>query len=363
MTAMDGDCETEKKIEYLRTRTGAPLKLMEVCGTHTSSIFKSGIRGVLSPTIRLIAGPGCPVCVTPTSYIDRCAAYARASAHTLMCFGDMLKVPGRTQRLSDVREEGGQVEMIYSPFEVLERAASEPDRTFVVAAVGFETTVPAYGLLVDELIERGIDNVRLLTALKSAIPAIDWICQNEGDVAGFLCPGHVSVITGSEVYEPLAARYGKPFVVAGFEAEHLLDAIYELTRLAEVAPADGDAGGLVRNLYGEAVSASGNVRAKRIMETYFEPTSVVWRGLGMLEDSGFRLREAYLRFDAGSDDLTADDALPADCRCADVITGRIDPDECPLFGVACVPWDARGPCMVSAEGACGIRFQNAPRGG
>ncbi|MDR2156416.1 MAG: hydrogenase formation protein HypD [Clostridiales Family XIII bacterium] len=362
-----------EKLEYLRTRDGEPLKLMEVCGTHTAGIFRSGIRGVLSPTIRLISGPGCPVCVTPAAYIDRCAMYARMPAHTLACFGDMLKVPGSARSLSEVRAEGGRVEMIYSPFEVLDWAMSAPERTFVIAAVGFETTVPAYGLLMDELIGRGIENVKLLTALKSAIPAIERICQTEESVDGFLCPGHVSVITGSKVYEPLAERYGKPFVVAGFEAEHLVHAIYELTRSAETVKADSTGGtntpgqsaeapkkrGSVRNLYGEAVSAEGNPKARRVMERYFKPGAAVWRGLGEMDASGLYLRGEYRRFDAGSRGLDEDGCLPDGCLCADVITGRIDPDACPMFGGACVPGNAQGPCMVSSEGACGIWYQNA----
>ncbi|MDR0356823.1 MAG: hydrogenase formation protein HypD [Clostridiales Family XIII bacterium] len=357
-----------KKIEYLKRRTGEPLKLMEVCGTHTAGIYKSGIRDILSPTIRLISGPGCPVCVTPASYIDKCAEYALAPAHTIMCFGDMLKVPGKDRSLSEVRAEGGRAEMIYSPFEVLERAMSEPKRMFIVAAVGFETTVPAYALLLEELIERKIENVKLLTALKSAVPAIGRICEEDDIADGFLCPGHVSVVTGSAVYEPLAARYGKPFVVAGFEAEHLTNAIFELARLSEIARdrrrdgnlrnADKAHGGLVLNLYGEAVSARGNVRAQSAMRKYFEADSVEWRGLGALDASGFYLREEYLRFDAGSRDLAPDDSMPDGCRCADVVMGRVNPVDCPLFGVSCAPGDARGPCMVSAEGACGIVYEN-----
>ncbi|MDR1953424.1 MAG: hydrogenase formation protein HypD [Clostridiales Family XIII bacterium] len=350
-----------EKLEYLKARKAPPLKLMEVCGTHTAAIFKSGIRGVLSPTIRLISGPGCPVCVTPASYIDRCVAYAHTPDHTVACFGDMLKVPGSVCSLSEAKAEGGRVEMIYSPFEVADLAAAEPRQTFIIAAVGFETTAPAYALLMDELTERGIENVKLLTALKSAIPAIEWICESEESVDGFLCPGHVSVVTGSGVYEPLAARYGKPFVVAGFEEMHLVDAIYELARLAEdhrSSAANPAETSLVRNLYGEAVSAEGNTKARRVTARYFEAGRATWRGLGELDESGLYLRDEYRRFDAGSHDLAEDVALPDGCRCADVITGRIDPDECPMFGTACAPGRPAGPCMVSSEGACGIWYSN-----
>jgi hydrogenase expression/formation protein HypD len=213
-------------------------------------------------------------------------------------------------------------------------------------------------LLLDELIAKGIQNVRLLTALKTAIPAIEWILKSEPSIDGFIAPGHVSVITGSEVFEPLAAKYKKPFVVAGFEAFHLINAIYELVRVCE----DGfriksGMTGCV-NLYPEVVSSDGNLKAQNVIQKYFEPGAAVWRGLGSIEKSGLYLRPEYECFDAGSKGLDEDAALPAGCRCGDVITGRIDPPDCPMFPEACTPDDAKGPCMVSSEGACGIWFQN-----
>ncbi|MDR0852414.1 MAG: hydrogenase formation protein HypD [Clostridiales Family XIII bacterium] len=380
------DSLIQKKIEYLSAYDGPPLRLMEVCGTHTAGIFKSGIRSFLSPKIRLISGPGCPVCVTPAAYIDRCIAYALTPKHALASFGDMLKVPGSERSktritaapdlqmkhsnvgrsLSDIRGEGGRVEMVYAPFDVTSMAKAEPDTTFVIAAVGFETTAPAYGLLLDDLIREDIHNVKLLTSLKRAIPAIEWICENEPDVDGFLCPGHVSVITGSDVYLPLSLKYDKPFVIAGFEPEHLVNAIYELVQTASgqtgqetrVPDPKGDDSS-VSNLYGEAVTAGGNLRAKIILEKYFEQVSVHWRGLGEIRDSGLYLKPEYEAYDAGSRTIPSSDAdLPIGCRCADVITGRIDPNDCPLFGKTCTPDSAIGPCMVSPEGACGIWYRN-----
>jgi hydrogenase expression/formation protein HypD len=321
---------------------------MEVCGTHTAGIFKSGLRSLLSPRIRLVSGPGCPVCVTPTAYIDKCVAYARAPGHAVVSFGDMLKTPGGALSLERAKGLGGRVEVVYAPFDALDMAAREPDTNFIVAAVGFETTAPAYAMLLDEAITRGLSNVRLLTSLKSAISAIEWVCGNAGDVDGFLCPGHVSVITGSSVYASLAERYGKPFVVAGFEARHLVNAVYELVRAA------AHGGARVANRYPEAVAEDGNVRAREAIDRYFERDLAVWRGLGRIRDSGFFLRPEHAVYDAGSRCLTEDAALPDDCRCADVITGRVDPDACPAFGTACTPEHAKGPCMVSSEGACGI---------
>ena len=402
---------------------------MEVCGTHTAAIFRHGLRSLLPSAIRLIAGPGCPVCVTPAGYIDRCVGYALRPGHALACFGDMMKVPGtgvagRGMSLAAARGEGGRVELIYSPFEIVGKAAAEPETTFVLAAVGFETTAPAFGLLMDELIENNIRNVKLLCALKRAMPAIEWVCENEPAVDGFICPGHVSVITGSKVYEPLAAQYGKPFAIAGFEAAHLVNAIYALIKfcegaetcsvhvygesgaanilpnnpdkapvpvaieadrevcrehlyeviaprlvpvpikadsearsaLAEAQPALSDA---VSNFYGEAVHEEGNLAAKAVTEKYFRTGAAVWRGLGVIPDSGHYLKGAYEMFDAGSDGLSETEILQEGCRCADVITGRIDPPGCPLFGTSCKPEAPFGPCMVSAEGACGVWFQNS----
>jgi hydrogenase expression/formation protein HypD len=370
----------QEKLSYLREYDGRPLRLMEVCGTHTAGIFRSGLRSVLSPRIRLISGPGCPVCVTPTAYIDKCVEYACEPGFAVVSFGDMMKVPGGVgaggaggvdvsggsdaggagadgipDSLERARGRGARVELVYSPFDALDMAAREPDTNFVVAAVGFETTAPAYALLMDELLERRLANVQLLTALKSAIPAIEWVCAN-ASVDGFLCPGHVSVITGSRVYEPLAARYGKPFVVAGFEEAHLVEAVYELVSSAARSGADA---GLAANSYTEAVTEEGNVRAREVTDKYFVRGAAVWRGLGPIADSGLYLRPQYIEFDAGSRSLTKSAPLPEGCRCTDVITGEADPPECPMFGGACTPASARGPCMVSAEGACGVWYANA----
>ncbi|MDR1815594.1 MAG: hydrogenase formation protein HypD [Clostridiales Family XIII bacterium] len=372
-------------VSLLRGYDGPPLKIMEVCGTHTAAIMKSGIRSFLSPKIRLVSGPGCPVCVTPTSYIDACLEIAATPGHCLVSFGDMLKVPGSAggrmpplqyqagsecaggvgRTLSDALGAGESVHMVYAPFDALPLAEAHPEICYVVAAVGFETTAPAYALLMEEAEARGLGNIRLLTALKSALAAIDHICASGEGVDAFLCPGHVSVITGSRVYEPLAARYGKPFVVAGFEARHILEAVYECVRLSQRAP-------LVRNLYPEAVREEGNPKALALIERYFERQDAVWRGLGVIPASGYVLRDRCAEDGAaydftgssgganGKEDVipNADGALPQGCRCGDVILGRIDPPDCPLFGASCTPARAVGPCMVSSEGACGIWFRN-----
>lgn len=343
--------EIREIIDYLKSYDGRPLKLMEVCGTHTAAIFKNGIRELISPKIKLISGPGCPVCVTPTAYIDACTAFAKAENQELLTFGDMMKVPGMQGSLSE-NKTAADITVMYSPFEAIEKAKAHPEKTIGVAAVGFETTVPAYALMLQQAKKQGVENIRLITALKTVLPALEWICENQNDVDGFICPGHVSVITGIHVYDELAAKYGKPFVVAGFEAEHILGCIYRIVRQIEAGENQTE------NLYRNAVRDDGNAKALAVIEEVFESGPATWRGLGEIPGSGLYLRGEYACYDGGSRDLTEDMELPAACRCGDVIVGRINPDQCPMFGKGCDPIKPYGPCMVSAEGSCGIWYRN-----
>ena len=345
--------EIREIIDYLKSYDGRELKLMEVCGTHTAAIFKNGIRSLISPKIKLISGPGCPVCVTPTAYIDKCIEYAMMPNHVLLTFGDMMKVPGTNESLSEAKGRGAaNIQLMYSPFEAVEKAQQHPELTYAVAAVGFETTAPAYALMIQEAVKKGISNIKLVTALKTAIPALHWICENKEDIDGFICPGHVSVITGSRVYDELASLYRKPFVVTGFEAEHILASLYRIVK--QIEKNDGH----TENLYRNAVKDDGNPKALAVMEKVFQTGPAMWRGLGIIEDSGLYLKDEYAEFDGGSFELYADMELPAGCGCADVIVGRINPDQCPMFGEKCTPLKPFGPCMVSSEGACGIWYRN-----
>ena len=345
--------EIREIIDYLKSYDGRELKLMEVCGTHTAAIFKNGIRSLISPKIKLISGPGCPVCVTPTAYIDKCIEYAMMPNHVLLTFGDMMKVPGTNESLSEAKGRGAaNIQLMYSPFEAVEKAQQHPELTYAVAAVGFETTAPAYALMIQEAVKKGISNIKLVTALKTAIPALHWICENQEDIDGFICPGHVSVITGSRVYDELASLYRKPLVVTGFEAEHILASLYRIVK--QIEKNDGH----TENLYRNAVKDDGNPKALAVMEKVFQTGPAMWRGLGIIEDSGLYLKDEYAEFDGGSFELYADMELPAGCGCADVIVGRINPDQCPMFGEKCTPLKPFGPCMVSSEGACGIWYRN-----
>jgi hydrogenase expression/formation protein HypD len=206
--------------------------------------------------------------------------------------------------------------------------------------------------MIDEASKRGLTNIKLVTALKTVMPALKWICDNQPDIDGFICPGHVSVITGCEQYRYIADNYHKPMVVCGFEAEHILAVIYELVRQIERGEAK------VVNLYKNAVKWEGNVKAQDVLSKCFERGEAMWRGLGAIPDSGLYLTGKYAVYDGGSKGLVKDMELPEGCSCGSVIIGKINPDECPMFGKACTPMDPYGPCMVSAEGACGIWYRN-----
>lgn len=336
---------------YLIEYSGPEIKLMEVCGTHTSSIVKSGIRSLLSAKIKLVSGPGCPVCVTPAKYIDTAIEFAGSKNITILSFGDLLRVPGTKLSLSEAKALGASVDIIYSPEEAIRKALDNSGRNYILAAVGFETTIPAYALLVDKLVEHSLKNVRLLTSLKTIVPALDWLCNNEPDIDGFIAPGHVAVVTGTKEYAYLADKYKKPFAVAGFEAEHVLVAIYDLVVQINKGKA------AVHNLYKSVVAEDGNVKAREIIERYFEPASTFWRGIGEISGSGLVVRREYADYSIEMPlKEEADLEKYSGCRCGEVITGRIEPHQCPLFGKMCTPSKPVGPCMVSQEGTCGIHY-------
>jgi hydrogenase expression/formation protein HypD len=336
----------------LKEYDGRPIKIMEVCGTHTASIFKSGIRSLLSPKIELISGPGCPVCVTVPAYIDKLIELSMKEYHCVLTFGDMMKVKGSSMSLSEAKAQGGKVQILYSPLGAIKLAKEAPETQFIFAAVGFETTTPIYGLIMDELIKEEIKNLKLLTSIKTILPALTFICENEKGIDAFLCPGHVSVIIGSQSFMELADKYRKPFVIAGFEGEHILGAVYEIIEQIDHRKAE------VKNLYPSVVTEEGNRSARDLIEKYFEAEDEEWREIGSIPLSGLCLKKEYEEYDAGSRLEPGSVQSKKGCRCRDVILGRIYPSDCTLFGKVCTPMNAVGPCMVSSEGACGIWFKN-----
>lgn len=331
-------------IKYLGEYDGKPLTFMEVCGTHTAAISENGIPSLLSDKIRLISGPGCPVCVTASGYIDRLCELALKPDTCIVTFGDLIRVPSSTTSLQEIKSKGGRVQMVYSPFEIIDLAKAEPETEFVFAAVGFETTTPIYAVLIEKITAENIKNIKLLTALKTMPRAIESLCDMGNKVDGFIAPGHVSVITGAKEFVPLAEKYKLPFVVSGFKGEELLAAIYALVKL--------NGNGKVLNLYKSAVTDNGNTKAKELVNKYFEPCNAYWRGIGEIPQSGMALRQEYDYLDAGSKNLTADNKKHKACRCGEVITGFTSPSECPLFKKVCTPENPQGACMVSNEGSC-----------
>lgn len=330
--------------EFLQNYDGPELNLMEVCGSHTAAISKNGIRGMLSPKLHLISGPGCPVCVTPTAYVDKLVELALTPKTCVVTFGDMLRVPGSVHSLSEVQGMGGRAVMVYSPMDIFALAEKEPDTTFVFAAVGFETTTPVYALLLEEAIENDVRNVKILTALKTMPGVIDYLCENGASIQGFLAPGHVAAVTGSRLFEPLAKKHRIPFSVSGFEGEEILEALCGLVMAAGTDR--------VLNFYTRVVSEEGNEKAQKLVDKYFVPSDAAWRGMGIIRGTGMELRPEYRQYDAGSSGLSEDNKRNKACCCDRVLMGKMQPDQCPLFGKVCKPLTPQGACMVSTEGSC-----------
>ncbi|MBN1461116.1 MAG: hydrogenase formation protein HypD [Armatimonadetes bacterium] len=333
--------------ERLKLMTAPPATLMEVCGTHTVAIAKYGLREALPEAVRLISGPGCPVCVTPQDQIDLFIALGGVEGVTLATFGDMVRVPGTTRSLEQARAEGADVLVVYSPMDAVEAAARRPERQVVFFGIGFETTAPAVALAILEAQRRGLANFSVLCAHKLIPPALAALLDSDVKVDGFICPGHVSVIIGSKAYEPVAAR-GKPCVVTGFEPADVLGSVRMLlTQLAEGRSE-------VECEYARAVRREGNLKAQELLARVFRPADARWRGLGVIPGSGYELAEDFADFDAARRfeiEAPASEE-PKGCRCGEVLCGAIDPPDCPLFGQACTPRRPVGSCMVSTEGAC-----------
>ena len=335
----------------LAAETLAGLTVMEVCGTHTMAIARYGLRELLPPGLRLISGPGCPVCVTAMHDLDRVIALARLPQVTMVTFGDLLRVPASRSSLAAERAAGADVRVVYSPRDAVQMAAAEPEREVVFAGIGFETTAPTIAAALLEARQRRIGNFSVLSMHKTMpLPLRALLDLGETPISGFLLPGHVSVVTGTACYQFLAREYGVSGVVAGFEAQDVLLALLMLVRMREPG---------IEIEYTRAVRPEGNVVAQRLLDEVFEPDDADWRGLGVIPGSGLRLRAAFADADAEQRfPVDPGPSLePAGCRCGEVLRGVTDPAECALFGRRCTPQDPVGACMVSSEGACAARYR------
>lgn len=340
-----------KEIDRLITR---PVRLMEVCGTHTVAIFRAGIRQVLPEQVDLVSGPGCPVCVTPDDYMDMAIAYAKQPDVIITTFGDMLKVPGSVSSLGEAKAGGADIRIVYSPLESLAVAVENPQKNVIFLAVGFETTAPTAAATVLSAAEQNLKNFFVLSAHKLVPPALKTLLADpEVKVDGFILPGHVCAITGEEPFQFLPKEYRMPAVIGGFEPLDILQTVYMLAKqIHDGKPA-------VENEYGRVVKQNGNPVARQMLTKVYEPADAVWRGIGLIPDSGLRVNERYRGFDAQV-------ALPIKvettvkqtaCRCGEVLRGLIKPTECCLFGKVCLPQHPVGACMVSVEGSCAAWYK------
>lgn len=338
---------------------GRVVRIMEICGTHTVSLFRSGIRDRLPEQVKLISGPGCPVCVTAQGYIDAACDLAMRPEVVIATYGDMLRVPGSDRSLEDCRAAGAQVQVVYSALDVLALAESHPDREVVFLGIGFETTTPMTAVLIEQADRMNLERLSVLPAHKLIMPVMPLLLDDPSlPIDGFLLPGHVSVVLGARVFEVVASQYHRPAVVAGFEPAVMLEALACL--LGRIV--GGEA--VVDNCYQQAVTASGNPAAQQAVSRVMEPVAAAWRGMGVVADSGLAPNARYARFDAAKRfgvEIHLD-CQPAGCACGQVIQGKVEPADCPLFAKQCTPTRPIGPCMVSQEGTCAAWYRFARHG-
>ncbi|WP_319406200.1 hydrogenase formation protein HypD [uncultured Desulfosarcina sp.] len=330
-----------------------PVRFMEVCGTHTVSIFRSGIRSLLPETISLLSGPGCPVCVTAQKEIDAFIALAREPETIVATFGDLIRVPGSGSSLQREKAAGADVRIVYSTFDAVALARENPDKRVVFLGVGFETTAPTVAAAIISAHREKLDNFSVVSAHKTVPRALEALTDGEIDIDGFLLPGHVSVIIGLDAYRPFFDAHRVPCVVAGFEPSDLLHSIAMLVDQVEFhRPA-------LENAYTRAVSAAGNPRAMAVMNAVFEVADADWRGIGAITASGLAIREEYAAFDAVKvfDIQLKPVPEPKGCACGEILTGMKTPPQCPLYKTVCSPMAPVGPCMVSSEGTCAAYYR------
>lgn len=342
------------QIAALASSLPEPVTFMEVCGTHTMSIYQYGIRSLLPPQVRLISGPGCPVCVTPIDYVDKAVAYARRPDTIVATFGDMLRVPGSTSSLMQERATGADVRIVYSSLDALALAEKNPFKKVVFLGVGFETTAPTVAGSIVTAAARRVSNYFVLSAHKT-IPVPMQILSSDPELGidGYMCPAHVSAVIGANAYRFLAEEHKVPCVVTGFEPADVMHGVWMLVRqLAEKRSQ-------VEIQYSRFVTWEGNLKALALLNEVFTPAATPWRGIGVIPRSGLEISAKYAAYDA-------EKALPVQaeeprefqgCLCGEILKGKVVPNQCPLFGDACTPETPVGACMVSSEGSCAAAYK------
>ncbi len=335
-------------------RIGRDVALMEVCGTHTMVAFRTGLRQFLPDNVRLTSGPGCPVCVTDANYVDAAIELCRRPGIIVTTFGDLLRVPGGESSLDRERATGASVRIVYSPSDALVLAKECPSQHVVFLGVGFETTAPTVAWAIYRAARDGVKNFAVLCAHKTMPRAMDALLRDQQvKINGFLCPGHVSVITGAAMYRFICERYKIPCVVSGFEAWDILKSISLL--LTQLVQGRAE----VEVEYSRSVGEYGNAAAQRLIDEVFEPCDAAWRGIGTIPGSGLAIREKYSDLDAARQlGVTFGEShVNPLCRCGSILRGVFTPVDCRLFGRACTPAHPVGPCMVSSEGACSAYYK------
>lgn len=327
---------------------------MEVCGTHTMAISASGIRRAVDPRLKLLSGPGCPVCVTTDAEIDAACRLAQRPGLVVVTFGDMMRVPGSGGSLAEAKAKGADIRVVYSPRDGLKMAMAEPEKEFVFLGVGFETTAPTVAATLLAAAKHRVKNFSVLAMFKLIPPALELLASARRiRIDGFILPGHVSTIIGSKPYEFLVQRFSLPCCITGFEPADILEGLLLLLEQLERGPA-------LAIQYRRSVRPEGNRVAQQLMNDIFQVADAEWRGIGRLRNSGLRLKPDWQNFDArvrfGLRSVRS--RRPAsDCRCGEVLLGLIIPSSCKLFGRVCTPETPRGPCMVSSEGACAAYYR------
>jgi hydrogenase expression/formation protein HypD len=339
-------------LEQIVKESETPAVIMEVCGGHTMALYRNGIHSLLPETVKMVSGPGCPVCVSDIRFIDHAIALSRKPEVIITTYGDLIRVPGSTSSLEKEKAAGADIRLVWSALDAVTLAQRHPDKTIVFLGIGFETTSPGTAIAVLEAQKKQITNFFTLISHKVMPPAMAALIDEGVLIDAYLCPGHVSVITGSGIYEPIARKYGKPCVISGFDPADILQSILMIVRQVEAKEAR------VEIQYTRVVHPQGNLRAQAILENVFVPADDWWRGLGVIPDSGLALNEPFKQYDASAIPVEIEETREASgCICGSILKGLRQPTECPLFAKTCTPDTPVGACMVSSEGACAACFQ------